>query len=171
MKSLVVYSSLTGHTKTMAEAIFAVLPEPKEIQPADNAPCPEGYDFIAAGFRLDNGTADAKSLRFLESLSGKHVGLFGTLKTCPDADNGRQCINRICELIKGNRICGTVLCQCKTCPRRIAIMKAIKANTNGHTKVPHGAMHLDENDLKTTAEAFTGMAEAVRLELKKKRIV
>ena len=45
MKALVVYSSRTGNTRKIAEAIAAVLPG-CEIHPVESAPAPEGYDCL-----------------------------------------------------------------------------------------------------------------------------
>jgi flavodoxin len=46
---MVIYSSKTGNTKMIAEAIHKALPQDTEIYPVDNAPCPNNYDFIAVG--------------------------------------------------------------------------------------------------------------------------
>ena len=66
MKSLVVYSSQSGNTKKLAEAVFEALPEGKEITPVDGAPDPKGYDFVAVGFWLKGGDPDPKSLEYLK---------------------------------------------------------------------------------------------------------
>ena len=47
MKSLVVYSSQTGNTRKLADAVFEALPGEKALYPVDGAPDPSGYDFIA----------------------------------------------------------------------------------------------------------------------------
>ena len=49
MKTLIVYSSLTGNTKKVAEAIAAVLPG-CDLLPVEEAPASvEGYDLVALG--------------------------------------------------------------------------------------------------------------------------
>ena len=60
MKALVVYSSRTGNTRKIAEAIAAVLPG-CEIHPVESAPAPEGYDLVAVGYWVDKGMPDAQA--------------------------------------------------------------------------------------------------------------
>ncbi|WP_300675091.1 flavodoxin family protein [Desulfoluna sp.] len=177
MKSLVVYSSLTGNTRKVAEAIYNALPEPKEIHPSDEAPSPEDFDFIATGFWVDKGTADAKSRQFMETLSGKKVGLFGTLGAYPDSDHGRQCITRVSELLAGNQLCGTFLCQGKVDPKLIKMMETTMKDDPHHGMTPErrkrheeAAKHPDKNDLINAAGAFAGMAKAICLDLEKKEV-
>ena len=172
MRSLVVYSSLTGNTKQIAEAIFNALPEPKEIHPVQEAPDPEPFDFIAAGFWVDKGTADAKSRAYMEGLSGKRVGLFGTLGAYPDSGHGKACITRVNALLDGNQLYGTFLCQGKVDPKLIRMMETAMKDDPHHGMTPErrkrheeAAKHPDEKDLKNAAGSFFGMAEAVRMEL------
>ena len=47
MKSLVVYSSQTGNTRKLAEAVFEGLTGDKALYPVEEAPDPSGYGFIA----------------------------------------------------------------------------------------------------------------------------
>ncbi len=58
MKSLIVYSSRTGNARKVAEAIFGLRPKPKEIHPVETAPPSNKFDFIAPGFRGNEGDAD-----------------------------------------------------------------------------------------------------------------
>ncbi|MFW6332322.1 MAG: flavodoxin family protein, partial [Thermodesulfobacteriota bacterium] len=55
MKSLIAYSSRTGNTRKVAEAIFHLRPKPKEIHPVGPPPSPDKFDFIAPGFRVHEG--------------------------------------------------------------------------------------------------------------------
>ncbi len=94
MKSLVVYSSKTGNTEMVAQAVYEALPEPKAIYAVKEAPPPDGYDFIAMGFWVDRGTADARARKYMEKIKGKekrggpvrHVGglsRFGARRSLP----------------------------------------------------------------------------------------
>ena len=44
MKSLVCYSSKTGNTKKVAEAVYEALPEPKHLRTVDEVENVEDYD-------------------------------------------------------------------------------------------------------------------------------
>jgi flavodoxin len=46
MKTLIVYSSMTGNTKKLAEAIASRLGGEKALCPIDEAPEPQGYELI-----------------------------------------------------------------------------------------------------------------------------
>ena len=76
MKSLVVYSSQTGNTRKLAEAVFEALSGEKEILPVDDAPDPSEYDLIAVGFWLKGGTADPKSAEYLGKVTQQAIFLF-----------------------------------------------------------------------------------------------
>ena len=86
MRSLVVYSSRTGNTKRVAEAIFKILPEMKMLCPVEEAPSADGFDFIAIGFWIDRGFPDAKAQHYMKTLQGKRIGIFGTLGSYSDKE-------------------------------------------------------------------------------------
>jgi len=71
MESLVVYSSQTGNTRKLAEAVYEALPGKKELYPVDEAPDPSDYDFIAVGFWFMQGKPDPKSTEFLGRIGKK----------------------------------------------------------------------------------------------------
>ena len=82
MKLLVVYSSKTGNTQKVAMAIGKTLGvEPVAVK---DAPAPDDYDWIVAGFWVDKGTADAAMKAYLQRIAGKQVALFATLGAEPD---------------------------------------------------------------------------------------
>lgn len=62
----VVYNSLTGNTKLLADTIKNVLP--------DN----DNNDIVFVGFWTDKGTADSKTIEYLKLLRDKKIFLFGT---------------------------------------------------------------------------------------------
>ncbi len=78
MKSLVVYSSQTGNTRKLAEAVFEMLSGDKALYPVDEAPDPSGYGFIAVGFWLMGGKPDPKSSEYLGKVGEKPLFLFAT---------------------------------------------------------------------------------------------
>lgn len=74
----IVFSSNTGNTRLLAEAVRAALPQDK----CDYFGTPDGSvpasDTVYAGFWTDRGAADETARAFLEKLRGKRVFLFGT---------------------------------------------------------------------------------------------
>lgn len=161
MKSLVVYSSLTGNTKKVGEAILEVLPEGTEICPVENAPAPDGYDFISVGFWVDRGTADKKAGDYLAAIKNKRVALFATLGTKPDSGHAAECLERAALLLdKSNTLAGTFICQGKIDPKLTETMKKLpKGHHHGWTperEAVHeeASLHPDKKDLTDARAAF-----------------
>ena len=88
MKTIVLYSTRTGNTKKVAEAIASSLPtgtpcvSVKEV-PADIA----SYDCVFLGFWVDRGSADKDSQETLKTLHNKHVAVFATLGADPKSEH------------------------------------------------------------------------------------
>ena len=62
MKSIVIYSSLTGNTKQVAEAITSVLPAGTPCVSMKEVPSDlSSYDLVFAGFWVDKGTANKEA--------------------------------------------------------------------------------------------------------------
>jgi flavodoxin len=74
MKTLVVYSSQSGNTKKLADAVYESIADEKEILSVEEAPAPENYDFIVLGFWLKAGKPDPKAQEYLPKIGkGKKV--------------------------------------------------------------------------------------------------
>lgn len=165
MKSLVVYSSRTGNTKKIAEAIFETLSEPKAIHSVEENPSPDEFDFIAMGFWVDRGNADVKARRYMKTLKGKKIGIFGTLGAYPDSDHARGCIEKVMKILKGNNILGSFLSQGKINP---SVLKYMEMMTRiKHCRHPIAAerwnsikearKHPSEQDCLNAKNAFEAM--------------
>ena len=170
MKALVVYSSRTGNTRKIAEAIAAVLPG-CEIHPVESAPAPEGYDLVAVGYWVDKGMPDAKARAYLENLRGVRAALFGTLGAWPDSEHARDCIRKSEALLKeperGNTVMGSFICQGKVDPRVVEMMNKVAADVHPMTperkaRLEEAARHPDDTDRARAKEYF--LAFAVRAE-------
>ena len=89
----VIYSSRTGNTekvaKQLAEALGATCHSVK-----DTSAVPEGAD-LCVGTWIDRGTADAGAKKYIESLRGRRVFLYGTLGAEPDSQHAEKCIANI----------------------------------------------------------------------------
>lgn len=55
MKFLIVYSSRTGNTRQVAEALYAAAPDGSTISKVETAPAADGYDVIFVGYWMDRG--------------------------------------------------------------------------------------------------------------------
>ncbi len=170
MKSLVVYSSRTGNTEKVARAIADCLPRPCDLLPVDQAPDlsagggTHGYDFVALGFWVDKGGPDAAAAKYMQAVKNCRVGLFGTLGAWPDSDHARDCIRRAEEMMAGNEVLGSFLCQGRIDPAVIAMMQKMASDAHPMTperiaRIREAERHPDEKDLADAQVAFRAMAD------------
>ncbi|UYO98955.1 flavodoxin family protein [Oceanotoga sp. DSM 15011] len=122
MKSILIYSTLTGNTKKVAESIKEVMPENTDfisIDEAKNIENFDDYDFITIGYWVDRGTADKKTLEVLKNIKNKKIAFFFTLGAYPDSEHAQKCVDRFEELMKNNNneVLGHFHCQGKIDPR------------------------------------------------------
>lgn len=80
MKTLIIYSSLTGNTKKLAEAMAREL-EDAELIPADQFQVShlQNFDCFMIGYWINKGDCDELSQRVIAHMQGKKLVLFGSL--------------------------------------------------------------------------------------------
>ena len=120
MKCCIVFSSCTGNTRKVAEAIAQGTNIP--CFPVQNAPAPQAYDMLALGFWVRKGLPDTRSRRYMARVYGKHVFLFGTLGAWPHSEHALHCLAATRALLEdgGNTILDAFLCQGRVNPRVVA---------------------------------------------------
>ena len=126
MSAAVVYSSLTGNTKMLAETIRKTLGEISYF----GGPAPEALaaDRIYVGFWTDKGTCDEAAGAFLESLQGKEVFLFGTAGFGGDPAYFDKVLGRVKEHLDASvTVVGTYMCQGKMPQKVREKFEALKA--------------------------------------------
>ena len=159
-KWLVVYSSVTGNTRQVAQAM-ADAAEDAELFSVDEVPEDlTAYEVVLAGYWLRRGGPDPKMTRFLPKVRGKEVVFFQTHGALPGSEHAVTAFARAALLLgEGCSILGTFSCQGKINP--MLIEKRKKAGPDD----PHAnsaenaarwaaaAAHPDEADL-AAASAF-----------------
>lgn len=164
-KSLVVYSSVTGNTKKVAEAIAEALAPDCDIHKVEDNPAIEGYDLVAVGYWVDKGTADAKAIKYLKSIKNAKVAIFATLGAEPDSQHAKDSLKKGRELLdSSNEVVGEFICQGKIDPKIIEFM-AKHFGTSGKgfhvvdekRKQRHAqaSTHPDEQDLANAKAVFS----------------
>jgi flavodoxin len=171
MKSLVVYSSCTGNTRKVANAVFDSLPGDREIFPVEQAPRADGYDFVAIGFWVDKGRPDAKAVSYMQTVQGATVGLFGTLGADPDSPHARESMRRAVDLVSGNQVAGTFLCQGRIDPAVVEMMTKTASHVHPMTpermaNIKAAETHPDDTDLEKAKAAFREMFQGIEPEEK-----
>lgn len=165
MKNIVIYSSKTGNTKKVAEAISGFYK--CDIQPIEEVNV-EGlaeYDNIILGCWNDKGTADKKSLDLFEKLENLSLGLFKTLGAEPDSEHAKKSLQSCVDLLEknGNKVKATFMCQGKIDPKLTEMFKKMGENS------PHkmdeqrmkrhmeAAKHPNQDDFDNAIKAFEGL--------------
>ena len=161
MKGLIVYSSLSGNTRKVAEAIAEVaedgeLISVKEFQPSMRV----NFDLFYVGYWVDKGDCDAASLHMLEQLKDCKIILFGTLGAAECTDY----YDRVKASVEAHaahcHILGHFLCQGAVSE---AVIERYRGMAAEHPEDEHrrqqlanhenGKSHPDEQDL-ANARAF-----------------
>lgn len=162
MKSIVIYSSLTGNTKQVAEAIASVLPEKTPcVSMSELASDIAAYDLVFAGFWVDKGTANKEARDVLGTLHNPHIALFATAGVPPHMEHAKQSlVNAAACLPEGVVPVDTFICQGKVDPKVIAMMYKMfpKGHSHGQSadrdaRHKQAAVHPNEDDCKA-AKAF-----------------
>ena len=104
MKKLVIFSTLTGNTEKIANAIFSVIEGDKELLNVKDSDKinPDDYEKIIVGYWVDKGDADEKIKAFMSKINNKTVATFGTLGAKADSDHAKKCMAAVREFLEAN---------------------------------------------------------------------
>jgi flavodoxin len=164
VSALVVYSSRTGNTRRIAQAIHDVLPEGSVLAPVAEAPNAEGWPLVLLGFWVDRGGPDALMKAYMSTVRNCPLALFGTLGANPESEHARAAATaaEACVSVPefNNRLLGTFLCQGKIDPGVLAAMEKMRAaGKDLHPMTPErratiaeAAKHPGEEDFEAARE-------------------
>ena len=161
MKSIVIYSSLTGNTKQVAETIARVLPADTPCVSMSELPSDmASYDLVFAGFWVDKGTANKEARDVLGTLHNPHIALFATAGVPPQMAHAKESlINAAHCLPDGVEPVGTFICQGKVDPKVIEMMYKMfpKGHSHGQSadrdaRHKQAAVHPNEDDFKAAQD-------------------
>lgn len=152
MKSLIVYSSKSGNTKKLAEAIYDYIAGEKEICAVSDAPDPSEYDFVAVGFWLQAGQPDPESQKFIAKVDrDQELYLFATHAAATDSPHVQGAMKSAKELASKARVVATFSCLGEV-PEKVVEMASKKdPQPPWLDNVSAAVGHPDEKDLKDVA--------------------
>ena len=157
MSYAIVYSSRTGNTKALADAIREVLPPEYccYFGPPDAAALAAQRLYI--GFWTDKGTCDGDTAAFLAQLTNQEVFLFGTAGFGGSAEYFEQIAHRVETLLPaGVTVLGHHLCQGRmpmTVRQRYAAMEDSPRRTQMLENFDAALSHPDAEDLRQLQNA------------------
>ncbi len=170
MKVQIIYSSLSGKTKRLSEYLYEHInaDEKSIFDLKDGVPALDG-DVILLGYWVDKGGPNAEMKAFMETLSGKTVGVFCTLGFYPDASHGVGSIkNGVDAVSEKNTVIGSYVCNGALSESIIQSFRA-RGNTGFHTATPESEIRWDvlknhptEAEMALAAERFNERLEILR---------
>lgn len=176
MKSLVIYSSLSGMTKRLAEGIFQALSGEKELSDLKTfSGSPADYDCIFAGYWVDKGGPNEEMKHFLSALKGKYVGVFATLGAFCDSAHAFQSIQAGVSLVKEqNTVLGSFICNGALSQKMIEMFQNAPADSH-HRVTPQSkarwqvlSTHPTKAEIAHAGELFRERQEVLELLLSQK---
>lgn len=143
MKYAIIFASITGNTKRLAEEIKKELKESEIVYFGEIKENIEDADVYIVGSWTNKGDADGKILQFLKTLRNKKIAIFGTAGFGGSEEYYQNLFKRVCKNIdSSNCILGNFYCQGKmpmtVKNRYIEMMKA----------------HPDDSNLKVSLDNF-----------------
>ncbi len=126
MKILLAYSSKTGNTKKVCDAVYNEIKDSHEVDylSVKEVKSHDGYDLVLVGYWVDKGTANREARKLITAIRDTKVGLIGTLGADPESFHGKKVIVNVGELVDGsNTYHGTFLCRGKVAEKLIKRLK------------------------------------------------
>ena len=158
MKLWVVYSSMTGNTRRLAEGIASELadlqPVVSDIQALTSLPIADVY---LVGYWADKGHPDDQAAGFIRQLKNTKVGLFGTLGAYPYGKHARMIQASAEELLDESCECvGSFLCQGPVNPELLMRLKSREGASRPEADLRHqiAANHPNADDMRYAAGLF-----------------
>jgi flavodoxin len=112
MRILVAYMSQTGNTKKVAEAIYDMVPQQKEIKHIEEVQSLDGYNLIFLGFPIHNFGPDEQSANFLKlKTKNRNLALFITHAAPEGGPVVQNWVQKFADAAIGANICGLFDCQ------------------------------------------------------------
>ena len=162
-KTVLIYSSLTGNTKKVGEAIYDVIDGEKSIYSVEevNSINFDDFDRVILGFWVDKGHADTRIKKLAGKLKDKEIAFFGTLGAEPDSDHGKKVYTRVSELCaKKNTFIGGFLALGKVADKLVERMGKFPLNLihpltpERLARIENASTHPNEQDLSDAQNFF-----------------
>lgn len=162
----IIYSSLTGNTKKVAEAIFNVIPENKILLNSEEVKediLKEYSDFII-GFWVDKGNANKEIIKIISKIKDKNISFFGTLGADPSSEHGQNVFSKVSALCQEkNNFLGGFLCLGKISDELVEKMKKFPLKLvhpltpERIARIERASTHPDKDDLINAQNYFKNL--------------
>ena len=164
MRILIAYSSKTGNTRKLAEALHLALPN-ADLCPMGSVPNLDLYDMVFAGFWIEAENACTDAIKCLKRLSGKPAALFATLGAYPDSQHAADSLKAAANEIPNGNVVDSFICQGAIDPNMIEWMEKLpvedgNASTEARRQLwKDGETHPDDSDLQAVSDWAVAVLE------------
>ncbi|ADY55782.1 flavodoxin family protein [Syntrophobotulus glycolicus DSM 8271] len=168
MKILLTYTSKTGNTRKVAEAIKAVAGKHLVYCDLAEAPDPQEFDAVIIGFWIDKGKPVHKAAEYIQKLKNKKTAFFYTLGASPESDHAAKCFQYTRSLFEGNELVGEFFCQGKVSEDMIEFFRTLPSGHRHALTEENLALyraaesHPDAEDLKNAQAIFRKIFNRLR---------
>ena len=165
MQITIVYSSRTGNTKQVAEAIHEAVPQASCFS-IESAPAPSSLaegSLLILGYWVDKGTLDDPAKRYLTGAQHIKVALFGTMGADPTSEHAKVVEDAVRATVPNSCECLlSFICQGKIDPRLVEKMKTAKYGfVVPDSVVSMAATHPDKEDLLRAQKIFKELVQNI----------
>jgi flavodoxin len=157
MKALIVYSSKTGNTKKLAEALYDAVQFEKKLLSISDNPDPTEYGFVAVGFWLKDGQPDPATQDFLPKIGKKEVLLFTTHCAANNSDHAKNALKKAKELASPARICAVFSCLGQASEEILEQAGREDPQPSWLANAPAAKGHPDEEDIRQFIHLFNNL--------------
>lgn len=150
-KALVVYHSLTGNTKKVAEAIFEALTVEKAIKPLKEAAADELDEFtlLFIGFPVHSHSLPYAVEKFIKQIPrGKKAAFFSTHGSLSGSRLSRQALEHASVVSAEIKVLGTFSCRGSVSPSTLEILMKSPEHQLWTEMAASARTHPDESDLE-----------------------
>ena len=158
MKDLIVYSSLTGNTKLLAETIHKSIKNSiiMSIKEYNNQQC----DRLFVGYWVDKGFPCTEAKQFLEKINNKKIFLFGTMGAS-DKNGYGDIIKKNAEslLANNNKIIGHFVCQGKLNPKLKSVYEKRLEQEPDNENILMQLKNFEESQIHPSKEDLNNLKE------------
>lgn len=148
MKTLVVYSSQTGNTQKLAQAVHDLLGGERTLCPVGEAPDPAGFDLVVLGFWFQAGKPDPKSTAYLGKIDETNLFLVATHGAATNSDHAVKGMEQAEAMAPSANILGTFHCQGEVNPAFLEKARKKQPPPPWIGNAPEAAGHPDTTDLE-----------------------
>jgi flavodoxin len=153
MKSLIIYSSKSGNTRKLADAVRSFLPGEKICKSVEEEPETDGFDLICVGFWFQSGKADLASAKLLQKLDSQApLFIFATHGAAVESNHARDGMKQAKELAASCSVIGTFSCQGEVSPGMLAKAQSMDQPPAWIKDAPRAVGHPDGEDINELGE-------------------